>query len=76
VVMVRGSEPFSIKTVTPSKPDLKFDPPPDQARPLHQLTVKFTAPSQTGPFHATMDVLTSLANEPPAQLKTFATVVP
>jgi hypothetical protein len=75
-VIVRGSEPFSIQRATPSKPDLKFDPPADQAKPVHNLLLKFTAPSQTGPYHATIDVTTSLEDEPPAQLKTFATVVP
>jgi hypothetical protein len=75
-LIVRGSEPFSIRKVSPSKPELKLDAPGDQAKPVHSLTLKFIAPSQTGPYHATIDLETSLANEPPAQLKTFATVIP
>jgi hypothetical protein len=75
-VILRGSEPFTIQKVSPSEPDLKFDAPADQAKPVHTLTLKFTAPSQTGPYHATMDVRTSLENEPLAHLKTFATVIP
>ncbi|ODT99363.1 MAG: DUF1573 domain-containing protein [Planctomycetes bacterium SCN 63-9] len=76
IVMVRGSEPFSIKKVSPSKPELEVASPGDQTKPIHNLTLKFTAPTQAGPYHATMDVVTNLDNEPPAQLKTFATVVP
>lgn len=76
VVMLRGAEPFSIKKVSTSKAELAYDAPPEQAKTIHNLKLTFKAPSQTGPYHATMDVQTSLANEPPAQLKTFATIVP
>lgn len=75
-VMVRGAEPFTITRIAPSEPEIKVDAPTEQARTVHNLTLKFTAPSRPGPYHATMDVQTSFANEPPAHLKTFATIVP
>ena len=44
--------------------------------PVHTVTLTFKAPEQTGPHHATLTIETDVQGEPPAQLKTFATVVP
>jgi len=40
------------------------------------LKLTFKAPEQTGPYHATLTIETDIKDEPPALLKTFATVVP
>ena len=40
------------------------------------MKLTFKAPEQNGPHHATVTIETDIKDEPPAQLKTFATVVP
>jgi len=58
------------------KPELTAAPPAAaEARPLHTLKVRLTAPEQPGPYHCTLEIRTDLADEPPARLQAFATVV-
>ena len=40
------------------------------------MKLTFKAPQQTGPNHATLTIGTDIKDEPPALLKTFATVAP
>jgi hypothetical protein len=40
------------------------------------LKLTFKAPQEDGPHHATVTIETDIKDEPPAQVKTFATVVP
>ncbi len=75
-VVVRAAEPFSITRMAPSQVD--HQPAEDEKGPraAHQLKLTFKAPAQTGPYHATLTIETDIKDEPPALLKTFATVVP
>jgi hypothetical protein len=75
-VLVRSSQPFSITKLSPSQGDLQPAESETGPRAVHQLKLTFKAPDQSGPHHATLTIETDIKDEPPAQLKTFATVVP
>ncbi len=75
-VVVRSAQPFSITRLSPSQEDLQPGEDEKGPRAVHQLKLTFKAPEQTGPYHATLTIETDIKDEPPALLKTFATVVP
>jgi hypothetical protein len=75
-VVVRSAQPFSITRLSPSQEDLQPGEDEKGPRAAHQLKLTFKAPEQTGPYHATLTIETDIKDEPPALLKTFATVVP
>ena len=75
-VLVRSSQPFSITKLSASESELQPVESKTGPQPVHTVTLTFKAPEQTGPHHATLTIETDLKDEPPAQLKTFATVVP
>jgi len=75
-VLVRSSQPFSITKLSASESDLQPVESNTGAQPLHTVTLTFKAPQQTGPHHVTLTIETDVQGEPPAQLKTFATVLP
>jgi hypothetical protein len=75
-ILVRSSQPFTVEKADSTGGDLSVASIPQDARPLQKLTVTIKAPAQPGPFHDQLEISTSLANEPPAKLTAFATVVP
>jgi hypothetical protein len=75
-LLVRSSRPFKIRGVKASKDAVSANPPGEESKPVHTITVKFKAPTQLGPFHAEVEIATDLEDEPPAKLTAFATVVP
>jgi len=75
-VVVRSAQPFVITRLSPSQEDLQPGEDEKGPRAVHQLKLTFKAPEQTGPYHATLTIETDIKDEPPALLKTFATVVP
>jgi hypothetical protein len=75
-VLVRSSQPFSIAKLSPSLPELLAEETETGPRPVHQVKLTFKAPEQAGPHHGTVTIETDIKDEPPAQLKTFATVAP
>jgi hypothetical protein len=75
-VLVRSAQPFSITKLLPSAAELQPGEDDKGPKAVHQLKLTFKAPEQTGPHHATLTIETDIKDEPPAQLKTFATVVP
>ena len=75
-VLVRSAQPFSITRLAPSQEGLQPGEDEKGPRAAHQLKLIFKAPEQTGPYHATLTIETDIKDEPPALLKTFATVVP
>jgi hypothetical protein len=75
-VLVRSSQPFTITRLSPSQEELQPAESETGPRPVHTLTLTFKAPERTGPHHAILTIETDLKDEPPAQLKTFATIVP
>ena len=76
VVHVRSSTPFSLTKLTASLDDLQ--PLEEKTGVLadHALNLTFKAPSTVGPYHATVKIETDLKDEPPGQVKVFATVIP
>ena len=44
--------------------------------PDHTVNVTIQAPATPGPFHGVVKIESDLKDEPPAQIKTFATIVP
>ncbi|MGC8641403.1 MAG: DUF1573 domain-containing protein [Isosphaeraceae bacterium] len=75
-VFVRSERPFSITKLRASSGEIQANGTTKGPLPLHTLTLTFKAPARTGPSHATLTVETDIKDEPPAVLKTFATVVP
>jgi hypothetical protein len=75
-IIVRGAEAFNIEKMTPSRNEIEIKPGTDKYQPLHTVTLSFKAPSEPGPYHATVSLETSLEGEPAAVVKTFATIVP
>jgi len=76
VVHVRSSAPFSLTKLTASQSDLQ--PLEEKTGPLsdHALNLTLKAPATAGPFHAIVKIETDLKDEPPSQVKIFATVIP
>jgi hypothetical protein len=75
-VLVRSSQPFTITRAAASQGDLETTESETSPRPVHQLKLTFKAPQEDGPHHATVTIETDIKDEPPAHVKTFATVVP
>ena len=75
-VLVRSSQPFSITRLSADEGALQSDEGDTTARAVHQVKLTLKAPAAVGPHHATVTIETDIKDEPPAQLKTFATVMP
>jgi len=75
-VVVRSAQPFKLTTLKANKDELSGKPDPEGARPLHTVDITFKAPDQVGPYNAVFEITTDLKDEPPATLRTFATVAP
>lgn len=75
VVVVRSSQPFRVTEATGDSDNLTATDLADEAKPLHTLKVKLTAPAEPGPYHSTLEIATDLAGEPPVKVTAFATVV-
>lgn len=75
-VLVRSAQPFKLTTLKGSKDELSGKPDPEGARSLHTVDITFKAPDQAGPFNAVFEIATDLKDEPPATLRTFATIAP
>lgn len=76
VVLVKASKPFKVTGVKGMKPELSATNAFEDAKTFHNLTVTLKAPTQPGPYNATLEIATDIENEPPAKLVTFATIVP
>ena len=75
VVRVRSSAPFAITRLSGSQPSLAGVEEKPASSAEHTVSVTLKAPDSTGPFHAILEVESDLKDEPPAKIKTFATVV-
>ena len=75
-VLVRSSQPFKVTGIKAEKGDLSAANVPDVARPFHALAVTLKAPTQPGPYNATLEIATDVKDEPPAKVTAFATIVP
>ncbi len=75
-VRVRSTRPVTVTVVTAQGDDLSAAPASKAPGAIQTLTVTFKAPSQAGPYNSVLEIATDLADEPPAKLSTFATIVP
>ena len=77
VVHVRSSaSPFTITKLTASRPELEPAEPKPGSLSDHVVNLKFKAPEAAGPYHTVVKIETDLKEEPPVQIKVFATVTP
>ena len=76
IVLVRSAQPFTITRLQASSQEIQTTETTKGPLPAHTLTLTYKAHAQTGPSHATLKVETDIKDEPPAVVKTFATVVP
>lgn len=76
VFLVRSAKPFKITKSTATRPELAIAAPGADSKPLHSITVTFTAPTQTGPFNGAVEIQTDQKDEPPAKMMAFATIEP
>ncbi len=74
VVHVRSSSPFAITKITSTRPELEPAEPRPGSLSDHLVNLTFKAPETLGPYHAVVKIETDLKDEPPSQLKVFATV--
>lgn len=74
LIHVRSSSPFTLGKVSATSPELEAAEaqPGDSADHILNLTLK--APTSPGPYHAILKIETGVPEEPPAQIKVFATV--
>jgi hypothetical protein len=75
-VVVRSAQPFSITKLSASQATLEPVDSEKGVRAVHQVRLTFKAPEASGPHHGTVTIETDVKDEPPALIKTFATVVP
>lgn len=76
VLLVRSAQPFKVAAVKSSKDDLTASPDSDASRPVHTINLSLKVPALSGPYNASVDIVTDLKDEPPLKLTAFATIVP
>jgi len=76
VVRVRSSAPFTITKMVASRAELQTVEQTTGSGPDHTLNITLKAPATAGPYHAIVKIDSDLKDEPPAQVKTFATISP
>jgi hypothetical protein len=74
IVRVRSPSPFTITGLDASRTDLKTSEQTTGAATDHALSIALQAPATAGPYHAVVTIESDLKDEPPAQVKTFATI--
>jgi Protein of unknown function (DUF1573) len=75
-VHVRSSSPFTITKLEANRTDLAAVEQQIGSLPDHTVNVTLQGPAEPGPFHGIVKVESDLKDEPPAQIKTFATIMP
>ena len=75
-VHVRSSAPFSVTKLEGDRPELRAAEPQPSSVSGHTVKVTIQAPATPGPFYGIVKIQSDVKDEPPAQLKTFATIVP
>ncbi len=75
-VHVRSLTPFAITKLSATRSELEPQETKSGSAAEHALTLKFKVPNTAGPFHSVVKIETDLKDEPPTQVKMFATVAP
>jgi hypothetical protein len=76
LVQVRSHSPFSISKLEADRTELHSVEQQPGSQPGHTVQLKIDAPATTGPFYGVVTVTSDIKDEPPARIKTFATIVP
>jgi len=76
IVRSASATPFKVTDLKGTKDELTGKSDQDTSRPLHTVDITFKAPEQAGPYNAVIEIATDLKDEPPAKIKTFATITP
>jgi hypothetical protein len=76
VVHVRSASAFSLTNLKADRAEVRAVEPQAGALPTHTLNVTIQAPAVPGPFYGIVTIESDLKDEPPGQIKTFATIVP
>ena len=75
-VHVRSSSPFTITKLEADRADLAAVEQQTGSLPDHAVNVTIQGPAEAGPFHGIVTIESDLKDEPSAQIKTFATIMP
>jgi hypothetical protein len=76
IVHLRSSTPFSLAKIGASRADLEAVEQQAGSLPDHTVNVTIKAPATPGPFHGIVKIESDVKDEPPAQIKVFATIIP
>ena len=75
VVHVRSATPFSLTKIEADRTELRAVESQAGSLPDHTVNLTIQAPATPGPFHGVVKIESDLKDEPPGQIKTFATIV-
>jgi hypothetical protein len=75
-VHVRSSSPFTITKLEADRADLAVVEQQTGSLPDHAVNVTIQGPAEPGPFHGVVTIESDLKDEPAAQIKAFATIMP
>jgi hypothetical protein len=75
-VHVRSSSSFIITKLDADRADLTAVEQQTGSLPEHTVNITLQGPAEPGPFHGVVKIASDLKDEPPAQIKAFATIMP
>jgi Protein of unknown function (DUF1573) len=75
VVHVRSTSPFTITKLSSDRTELELEDRQPTAALDHEVRITIQSPVATGPFFGIVKIESDVKDEPPAQIKTFATTV-
>jgi hypothetical protein len=75
VVHVRSAAPFALTKLEADRTELRAAESQAGSIPDHTVNVTIQAPATPGPFHGIVKIESDLKDEPPGQIKTFATII-
>jgi hypothetical protein len=75
-VHVRSSSSFTITKLDADRADLTAVEQQTGSLPEHTVNITLQGPAAPGPFHGVVKIDSDLKDEPPAQIKAFATIMP
>jgi Protein of unknown function (DUF1573) len=76
IVHVRSPSPFALTKLEGDRPELRAVEQAPASGPGHSVQLTINAPATPGPFYGVVTVTSDVKDEPPARIKTFATIVP
>ncbi len=74
-VLVRSSAPFAISRMEASTPEVSAAETEAGSKPAHSVNLTVRAPANPGPLYGIVKIASDVKDEPPTQVKVFATIV-